>query len=403
MKYIGILFVLFLSVSIVSADPLCGNGVIEAGEDCDDGNTDDGDYCPSTCMVDVTHSGSISDTEQDPEPIKHVFWCNAHGFDPEYYFWTFGDGEQQIGQYAQAHHLYTASNEYQVTCVATDGVSYAKTSINVDATFELEDSYIDVGRINGDLIGKIYSSTPEKKRTFDLPVRYLSLAGFSFRAAGSTNDASAMDVSVYREQGTGGLLRYWAFCDEYSYLSPVLIGGIDTNRRNPARVHVLREHILHYPVDVIVNFKLAEKYLEEDISALDSYQGIARSFIDIQWDDRTRKSLQHYFKDGSEFEINRFLKMVESIRSQGFTQVTLKSERSLVTKDTAMTTYTFKFRNIASPNREHIITITSAPETVYVGARYDISVLRAAGMQIPEYSPLDTHWRSGTCGTIGPQ
>ena len=29
--------------------PICGNGIPEAGEVCDDGNTRDGDECSSTC------------------------------------------------------------------------------------------------------------------------------------------------------------------------------------------------------------------------------------------------------------------------------------------------------------------------------------------------------------------
>ena len=32
-------------------DPVCGNGVVEAGEQCDDGNTADGDGCSSTCRI----------------------------------------------------------------------------------------------------------------------------------------------------------------------------------------------------------------------------------------------------------------------------------------------------------------------------------------------------------------
>jgi cysteine-rich repeat protein len=30
--------------------PVCGNGIVEAGEECDDGNTDDGDGCSATCQ-----------------------------------------------------------------------------------------------------------------------------------------------------------------------------------------------------------------------------------------------------------------------------------------------------------------------------------------------------------------
>ncbi|MBU1130501.1 DUF4215 domain-containing protein [Patescibacteria group bacterium] len=32
-------------------EPICGNGQVEEGEECDDGNTDDGDGCSSVCMI----------------------------------------------------------------------------------------------------------------------------------------------------------------------------------------------------------------------------------------------------------------------------------------------------------------------------------------------------------------
>ena len=31
--------------------PVCGNGILEAGEDCDDGNNSDGDGCSATCCI----------------------------------------------------------------------------------------------------------------------------------------------------------------------------------------------------------------------------------------------------------------------------------------------------------------------------------------------------------------
>src|SRR5262249_27857298 len=34
-----------------TAAPVCGNGVLEAGEACDDGNTANGDCCSSTCTL----------------------------------------------------------------------------------------------------------------------------------------------------------------------------------------------------------------------------------------------------------------------------------------------------------------------------------------------------------------
>jgi TonB family protein len=35
------------------ADPVCGNGSVEAGEQCDDGNTASGDGCSATCRIEV--------------------------------------------------------------------------------------------------------------------------------------------------------------------------------------------------------------------------------------------------------------------------------------------------------------------------------------------------------------
>jgi cysteine-rich repeat protein len=49
----GIGVALFLACSVVHAygAPLCGNGVIEAGEACDDGNLNGGDGCGATCSI----------------------------------------------------------------------------------------------------------------------------------------------------------------------------------------------------------------------------------------------------------------------------------------------------------------------------------------------------------------
>ncbi len=44
-------------VKVGAAGPTCGNGVVENGEQCDDGNTVDGDGCSSTCQ-DETGSGN---------------------------------------------------------------------------------------------------------------------------------------------------------------------------------------------------------------------------------------------------------------------------------------------------------------------------------------------------------
>jgi cysteine-rich repeat protein len=40
---------LYIQDAVLCPAPVCGNGIIEIPETCDDGNTNDGDACPSTC------------------------------------------------------------------------------------------------------------------------------------------------------------------------------------------------------------------------------------------------------------------------------------------------------------------------------------------------------------------
>ncbi len=40
----------YIQDAILCPAPLCGNGVVEPTEDCDDGNTADGDACPASCV-----------------------------------------------------------------------------------------------------------------------------------------------------------------------------------------------------------------------------------------------------------------------------------------------------------------------------------------------------------------
>lgn len=39
----------YLQDTLLCGPPTCGNGVVELHEDCDDGNLEDGDACPSDC------------------------------------------------------------------------------------------------------------------------------------------------------------------------------------------------------------------------------------------------------------------------------------------------------------------------------------------------------------------
>lgn len=50
---------------------VCGNGILETGEECDDGNTDGGDGCSSTCTIealpDADGDGVLDDADMCPE------------------------------------------------------------------------------------------------------------------------------------------------------------------------------------------------------------------------------------------------------------------------------------------------------------------------------------------------
>ncbi len=41
-------------------DQLCGDGIVDPGEDCDDGNDQDGDACPSDCTLEVPASSPLA-------------------------------------------------------------------------------------------------------------------------------------------------------------------------------------------------------------------------------------------------------------------------------------------------------------------------------------------------------
>lgn len=46
-----------------TTNPYCGNGVVDSGEECDDGNTTDGDGCNANC---TNESGYCGDGGVDP-------------------------------------------------------------------------------------------------------------------------------------------------------------------------------------------------------------------------------------------------------------------------------------------------------------------------------------------------
>lgn len=62
-RTLGSIDIFHLDVTMVTGGPACGDGVVGAGEECDDGNTDDGDCCSSTCVFEPERAacGDTSD------------------------------------------------------------------------------------------------------------------------------------------------------------------------------------------------------------------------------------------------------------------------------------------------------------------------------------------------------
>lgn len=70
-------------------EPVCGNGAVESGEECDDGNTVDGDGCDSDCQVEA-------DPDPDPDPVPPAEeevecgeWSDISSGDQEYDIWMY--------------------------------------------------------------------------------------------------------------------------------------------------------------------------------------------------------------------------------------------------------------------------------------------------------------------------
>lgn len=49
-------------------EPYCGNGVLDEGEACDDGNTENGDGCDNECQTEASGGGSASSVRGQTGP-----------------------------------------------------------------------------------------------------------------------------------------------------------------------------------------------------------------------------------------------------------------------------------------------------------------------------------------------
>lgn len=61
-------------------EPVCGNGVVEAGEQCDDGNTLSGDGCSATCTIEVAANNAPVCTAAVASPS--TIWSPNHKLVP---------------------------------------------------------------------------------------------------------------------------------------------------------------------------------------------------------------------------------------------------------------------------------------------------------------------------------
>ncbi len=57
--------------------PLCGNGEVEAGEECDDANADNDDACLSTCMEASCGDGYIGPNEYCDSNLLGEYQCDV--------------------------------------------------------------------------------------------------------------------------------------------------------------------------------------------------------------------------------------------------------------------------------------------------------------------------------------
>ncbi|RME57426.1 MAG: DUF4215 domain-containing protein, partial [Candidatus Dadabacteria bacterium] len=63
--------------------PVCGNGIVETGEDCDDGNIEDGDGCSSTCQIEFMFPTCGNGILEPPEECDDGNTVNGDGCDSE--------------------------------------------------------------------------------------------------------------------------------------------------------------------------------------------------------------------------------------------------------------------------------------------------------------------------------
>lgn len=54
-------FLLLVGLAVSADAQVCGNGIVESGEQCDDGNTDSGDCCAAACAFEAVYADCLHD------------------------------------------------------------------------------------------------------------------------------------------------------------------------------------------------------------------------------------------------------------------------------------------------------------------------------------------------------
>ncbi len=165
----------FNTSSCISAPPICGNGIIQSGEMCDDNNTINGDGCSSSCQIESSYScmgqpstctnatlplkaqiiireadwiterkasgaplssrylGTNQTNYYTPLPVFFEAWNSTPQDNIVNYSWNFGDGSTQ--QYGfNAAHVYETPGTYTTTLTISDKYGRSNTtSVSITA------------------------------------------------------------------------------------------------------------------------------------------------------------------------------------------------------------------------------------------------------------------------------
>lgn len=102
---------------------VCGNGMIQSGEQCDDGNTASGDGCSSTCQTETVSGTSVDLRIKQwyPQGRNYIFVCDETGYTATSYLWNFGDGHKQTTTSEDVYHTYANAGPYTAQCTASGG------------------------------------------------------------------------------------------------------------------------------------------------------------------------------------------------------------------------------------------------------------------------------------------